>query len=260
MLHCKKIIALVVVMVAAGAQAKKRPRRPVDKPAAVEPAPPAPPPAAETPAPATPPSAPPAPTQPLPLAPPSAPAPPAAPPPVAPPAEPAAKPTEKPAEPAVDLEALAAEYAALRDELFRSRAKAELVGTALYQTRLAATFQYKAERAWPLKKVTLTVDDHPVRAAEAEGIEEPITLWEGFVAPGRHTLGVRVECGAVGDARAFYTAESSFTLEAVAGRQARVALSVDETGDGPQALARKKAGTFDLRVRAVVRSLERDAR
>jgi hypothetical protein len=156
---------------------------------------------------------------------------------------------------AIDLDALNAEYHALRDELFRSRAKAELLGSALFKTKLVTSFQYKAQRAWPLKRVTLRLDDQPVYAQEAPAAEEPIKLYEGFLAPGRHALAVHVECGAIGDTRLGYSAEDTFTFDVVDGKQARVELLVDETGDGPQPLAKKKSGDFDVRVRARVRSL-----
>jgi hypothetical protein len=178
------------------------------------------------------------------------------PPPVAPP------PPEAPAKPdkvAIDLEALSNDYHALRDELFRSRAKAEMVGKQLYKTRLRALFQYKAQRAWPLKKVTLKLDDQPVADQDSPNAgDDPIQIFEGFVAPGRHKLSVRVECGATGDPNQSYSAESSFIVEAVDGKQSRVKLSVDETGDGPQSLAKKKAGTFDVRIRGDVSTLKLD--
>jgi hypothetical protein len=159
---------------------------------------------------------------------------------------------------AADLESLNAEYHALRDELFRTRAKAELLGTALFKTRLVTTFRYLAQRAWPLKKVSLKLDDQPVYAADAPSAEDPIKIYEGFLAPGRHSLAVCVECGAVGDSRLGYAAEDTFVFEAADGKQARVELNVDETGDGPQPLSKKKAGDFDVRVRARVRSLGLD--
>jgi hypothetical protein len=192
--------------------------------------------------------------------PPPPPPPPAAPPPQAAPAPPPApEPPPKPDKAMIDLEALSNEYHSLRDELFRSRAKAEMVGKQLYKTRLVATFQYKAQRAWPLKKVTLKLDDQPVADQDAPNAsDDPIRLFEGFVAPGRHKVAVRVECGATGDANQSYTAESSFVVEAVDGKQSRVRLSVDETGDGPQSLAKNKAGTFDVRVRSDVVMLKLD--
>jgi hypothetical protein len=163
--------------------------------------------------------------------------------------------------PPVDLDALAVEYAALRDELFRARAKAELLGAALYKTRMTASLQYQAGRAWPLQKVTLRLDDQPVFAADAPAAgDEPLKLFDGFAVPGRHTVTLRVECGAVGSAHKGYATESTIAVDVPDGKQSRIAFVVDETGDGPQALAKKKQGTFDLRVRANIKLLEREAK
>ena len=63
-----------------------------------------------------------------------------------------------------------------------------------------------------------------------------------------------VECGAA--ANQSYAAEGTFTVETTTGKETRVQLSVDESGDGPQYLARKKTGTFDVRVRADVDAKE----
>ncbi len=184
---------------------------------------------------------------------------------VAPEPAPAAAPTPAPApaadKPKVDLESLNTEYHALRDELFRSRAKVELLGAALFKTRMVTMFQYKAQRAWPLKKVTLRIDDQPVYSVDAPAAsDDPIKIYEGFVAPGRHSLAIRVECGATGESRLSYSAEDTFVFDVADGKQARVELLVDETGDGPQPIANKKQGDFDVRVRARVKSLELNAK
>jgi hypothetical protein len=235
-------LLLIALLLATPALAKPR-RRPAAKPAAappVEKAPenlPALAPKEEPPPPATP--------EPPPQA---APAPP-----------PVPEPPPKPDKAMIDLEALQGEYQSLRDELFRSRAKAEMVGKQLYKTRMVATFQYKAQRAWPIKKVTLKLDDQPVADQDApNAADDPVKIFEGFVAPGRHKVSLRVECGATGDANQSYSAESSFIVEALDGKQARVKWVADETGDGPQSLAKKKDGTFDVRLRADVAMLKLD--
>ena len=71
---------------------------------------------------------------------------------------------------------------------------------------------------------------------------------------------MRVECGATGEASFGYATEDSFVFEAADGKQARIELTVDETGDGPAPLAKKKEGELDLRIRARVRSLAREAK
>jgi hypothetical protein len=161
--------------------------------------------------------------------------------------------------PSLDVGALEAEYHALRDELFRARAKAELVGQALFKTRLVVGFQYRAQRAWPLKKVALLLDDQPLKIVETPEAEEPVRLWEGFASPGRHVLALRAEAGGVGDPNARYVAAAEITFEIPDGKQQEVTWVVDESGDGPQSLSKKRQGRVDLRVRADIKTRELSA-
>jgi hypothetical protein len=157
----------------------------------------------------------------------------------------------------VDLDALNREYNQLRDDLFRSRAKAHLLGDALFKTKIVATFQYKAQRAWPIKKVTLKIDDQPVFTADSPSTQDPLKLYDGFAAPGKHTLAVHVDCGATGEDRVAYGAEGTFVVDVAENKQSNVNFTVDETGDGPTKIAKKREGTFDVRVRADLETVER---
>ena len=67
---------------------------------------------------------------------------------------------------------------------------------------------------------------------------------------------MRVEASGAGDPQAAYATEGLFAIEVPDGRQTRVQITVDETGDGPQALAKKKQGTFDVRIKAAVKTTE----
>jgi len=240
--------ALMIVLLSTTAYAapKKRPHPPIHHgPATPPPAPP--------PEPTTSEGAPPAdagpPTE-------SATAPPPAATPAPPPA-PMTTPEPAPSKANVDLDVLNREYNQLRDDLFRSRAKSHLLGDALFKTKLVATFQYKAQRAWPIKKVTLKIDDQPVFTVDAPATQDPLKLYDGFAAPGKHTLAVRVECGATGEDRVAYGAEGTFVIDVAENKQSNVAFVVDETGDGPQKIAKKREGTFDVRVRADLETVER---
>jgi hypothetical protein len=241
------VLATVIALGATTAPAKKRPRRPATVAPAV-PAPPALPPTNDTPVPPDGSARSPADEA-------SAPSP-------APAAAPAAPPPVTRQEPAaaskeIDLEALSAEYNQLRDELFRSRAKADLLGDALFKTKIATSFRYQAQRAWPLKRVTLRIDEQPVFSADSPTTNDPLQLYDGFVAPGRHTLSLKVECGATGESRVAYGAEGTFVIDIAEQKITRVNFVVDESGDGPEKLAKKRHGSFDVRVRADVETLDR---
>lgn len=236
------LLALPLQNAASGAPKKK----PHHKPAPVT-TPTPPPPAPESPTATTPDAQ----ANPAPPATENAPAPatPAPPPPPAPSPPPAPVETQTSSK-SVDLDSLANEYNQLRDELFRSRAKAHLIGDTLFKTKLTATFLYKAQRAWPIKKVTLRIDDQPVFTVETPSVTDPLKLYDGFIAPGKHTLSLHVECGAVGEDRVGYGSDGNFTVDVAENKVTTVKLSVDESGDGPQKLAKKHEGSFDVRVRA----------
>ncbi len=242
------ILILVLSTAAWAAPKKKHPKKPAETTTTTTP-----PPAETTP--------PPAETTPPPDAAPAAestppPATPTPPPPTPPPA-PMTTPEPTPTKANVDLDALNSEYNNLRDELFRSRAKAHLLGDALFKTKIVATFQYKAQRAWPIKKVTLKIDDQPVFTADSPATQDALKLYDGFAAPGRHSLAVRVECGATGEDRVAYGAEGTFVVDVAENKQSNITFVVDETGDGPERLAKKREGSFDVRVRADVQQQER---
>ena len=68
---------------------------------------------------------------------------------------------------------------------------------------------------------------------------------------------MRVDCGATGEDRVAYGAEGTFVVDVAENKQSNVAFVVDETGDGPTKIAKKREGTFDVRVRADVETVER---
>jgi hypothetical protein len=236
-------LAILMFSTVATAAPKKRPHAPSKHPSLTAPAPtPTPEPTAtETPAPAA-------------EAPVAAESPPPAPP---PPPAPMTTPEPTITKPSIDLDVLNNEYNQLRDELFRSRAKAHLLGDALFKTKINASFQYKAQRAWPIKKVTLKIDDQPVFTVDSPATNDPLKLYDGFAAPGKHTLALRVECGATGEDRVAYGAEGTFVVDLAENKQTNVHFVVDESGDGPGKIAKKREGTFDVRVRADLETVER---
>src|SRR5262245_33157760 len=121
---------------------------------------------------------------------------------------------------------------------------------------MVVTFRYEAGRAWPLKKLTLRLDDRPVFTADSVNGSEPQKVFETVAAPGRHVLTARVEAAGTGEDRITYTTENSFGIDLADGKLTRVELTIDESGSGPGPLAKRKAGSFDVQVKANVKSLE----
>ncbi len=229
------MIAAVAAPVSVGARPVKRHARPsTPPPPATPPSVPSPPALANEP-------------EPTPAATPAAPAPTAPPAPEAPPAR---------TKSSVELDALVAEYGSIRDELFRSRAKAAVLGEALLKTQVVVTFRYEAGRAWPLKKLTLRLDERPVFSADSVAGNEPQKIFETIATPGRHSLTARVEASGTGEDRIGYSTENTFSFDLADGRLTKVELVVDENGSGAGPFVKKKEGSFDLRVKANVKSVE----
>lgn len=248
-----RILAAVAAMAmswsvaSAPAYAKGKKRPPAPRPAPQNPTPPATPPqVASPPALANEPEPMPVPKEAPPAAAPAAPAP-------TPPPEPPPPPKTKST---VELDALVNEYGAIRDELFRSRAKAAVLGEALLKTQLVVMFRYEAGRAWPLKKITLKLDERPVYSGDSVNGSDWAKIFETTAAAGRHVLTVRIEANGVGEDRISYATEDSFGFDLADNKLSRVELVVDETGSGPAPLAKKKQGSFDVRVSAKVKALE----
>ncbi len=207
-------------------------------------------------APATPPSVPSPPAlsnEPEPMAAPAAPAPSVSTPAPAAPAPYEAQPVKTKS--AVELDGLVNEYSAIRDELFRSRAKAAVLGEALLKTSLEVSFRYEAGRAWPLRKLMLRLDERPVFSADSVTGTDMTKVFETVAAPGRHVLTVRVEANGTGEDRISYATENAFGFDIADGKITRVEINLDEVGSGPATIAKKKEGSFDLRVKANVKSI-----
>jgi len=176
--------------------------------------------------------------------PPPAPSPSAAP---APSPEPEASPTPEPGagDKGIDVDALRREADAVRDELFRSRAKVRTITSSLYSSKISVDLKYGAGRFFTLRRLIIKLDgarifDDPEGLAKAAG-----PLFEGFLAPGRHTLSFRVEATSKDDETFTYITEDTFAFEAKAGKLSRVSASMDEDGSIAD-------GTYDVRLKVKV--------
>jgi hypothetical protein len=135
---------------------------------------------------------------------------------------------------AATLERLRAEHAAVKDALFRSRARRETLESALLSTQLSAQLSWQGGRRHALKAAELRLDG--VRlwdAGETPPGDRPVILAPRGVAAGTHVLGLRVEVRGRENPKLGYVSEQSFTLVLAEGRKTTVAIKVDEDGSLP---------------------------
>jgi hypothetical protein len=152
----------------------------------------------------------------------------------APRAEPPAPPPSEKTKGGPSVEALRAQYEALKDELFRSRARRETLEGALLATQLLPVIRWDGGRHHSVTRAEVRLDG--VRLWEsAEGLvgDKPVDLAAKSAPPGPHVLGVRVEVHSRDDAKLGYVSDQSFTVVLPEGKKTRVEITVDESGSAP---------------------------
>src|SRR3569833_2118913 len=88
-----------------------------------------------------------------------------------------------------DVASLRQEYLSLRDELFKSRARANAVASQLYSTRITIRFTWASGRYYGVSKASVRLDGATVYEDNGGGIAaDDGVRFDGYVAPGRHLV------------------------------------------------------------------------
>ena len=160
----------------------------------------------------------------------------------------------------LDIDALRQEYLKLRDELFRSRARAAAVASGLYSTKLRIHLDYDSARFYTVTRSTVRLDGANVfdDAAGAIGTDR-VPRFDGYVAPGRHFISVRVEAVGKDDDRFVSITDSTFSIQATAGKDIVVRVRARDAGDIPYAWEKREQGSYKLYLDVAVEAVERAA-
>ena len=147
--------------------------------------------------------------------------------------------TAPPVAPTIDLAKLRAEYDRLRDELFRARARAELVEEGIYASKLGATLRWKGAPDFILHRAEIRLDGNAVwDSGEKPLVDELIKVSERPIKPGAHTVTVKIEVrpGKKGEkehADLGYESEQTFVVQVPDAGTTTVAFTADDDGDLP---------------------------
>jgi hypothetical protein len=157
-----------------------------------------------------------------------------------------------------DVDALRQEYLKLRDELFASRARAATVASAMYSTKITLKLTYTSGRFYNVRRATVRLDGANVYDdTDGKIAGDDAVRFEGFVAPGRHLVTVRVEAAGKDDDRFTSATETTAVVVAPAAKDVIVAARASDGGDLPYAWKSKEAGTYDLRIAIDVKTAAR---
>lgn len=178
--------------------------------------------------------------------------PPEAPKPDATPATPAAPPVETKVEAdkhddTGEVDALRQEYLTLRDELFKSRARANAVASALYSTRISIKLTYTTARYYNPAKASIRLDGASVYENASGAIAgDDGVRFDGYVAPGKHLITFRVEATGKDDDTFTSTTETQIVVKAVPNKDLVVSAKAHDAGDIAYEWKRKERGSYGL--------------
>jgi hypothetical protein len=147
--------------------------------------------------------------------------------------------TAPPTPATIDLAKLRAEYDRLRDELFRARARAELVEEGIYASKLGATLRWKGAPDFILHRAEVRFDGNAVwDSGEKPLVDELIKVSERSIKPGPHTVTVKMEVrpGKKGEkehADLGYESEQTFVVVVPEAGTTTAELTADDDGDLP---------------------------
>ena len=162
---------------------------------------------------------------------------------------------EKPAADAGDVDSLRQEYLSLRDELFKSRARANAVASQLYSTRIQVKLTYTTARFYNPAKASIRLDGASVYEDATGAIAGDDGIrFDGYVAPGRHLITFRVEATGKDDDSFTSTTESQIVVKAIAGKNLIVAAKARDSGDIAYEWKRSEHGSYGLGIDVAVQA------
>ncbi len=169
----------------------------------------------------------------------------------------------EPAEPApaadADVDTLRQEYLSLRDELFKSRARANTVASQLYSTRVQIKLTYTTARFYNPAKASIRLDGANVFENTGGAIAGDDNIrFDGYVAPGRHLITFHVEATGKDDDSFTSVTETQIVVKAVAGKDLVVAAKAKDSGDIAYEWKRKEKGSYGLGIDVAVKTTKRD--
>lgn len=166
---------------------------------------------------------------------------------------------DQPDAPGADDEALAAlrgELSTLLDELIQARTRASVLAKNLFRTQVDITLLRRAD-AQNLAGLKLLLDGVPVHDSDGARLgDDEVKLFEGYVAPGVHEIGVEIAEHAKEDATYRYRRSERFRIEVKKDTRAKVDIVLRDRSDMAEELPEGDEGRYDVRTELRVEPVE----
>ena len=132
------------------------------------------------------------------------------------------------------VERLRSEHAAIKDALYRSRARKDTLEGALLSTQIIPVLKWEGGGRYLLKQAELRLDGVRIwDASQGTPGDRPVTLAPRGLPAGAHVLGVRIEVRLRDNPKLGYLSEQSFSLAVREGKKTTVEITIDEDGSPP---------------------------
>jgi hypothetical protein len=155
-----------------------------------------------------------------------------------------------------DVDALRQEYLSLRDELYKSRARANAVASQLYSTRITLRFTWASGRFYGVNKASIRLDGATVFEDAAGAIAgDDGVRFDGYIAPGRHLVTFHVEATGKDDDSFTSSTESQVVVKAVPNKDLVVAAKGKDSGDIAFAWKKVEHGSYGLGIDVAVKTV-----
>jgi hypothetical protein len=158
------------------------------------------------------------------------------------------------------IEELQKEYEKIREGLFASRARAAAVSSALYSSKVQVFLRYGTPRFFHVSRAVIRLDGASVYDDATSAIAtDNVMRFDGFVAPGKHQVTIRVDAETKDDPGYTTSTESTFTIDVPARRQVTLKATAEDAGDMGYSWGKKTKGSYRLRLDVDVEGKSLDA-
>lgn len=164
--------------------------------------------------------------------------------------------------PAADLSPLRDEFTSVMDDLVQTRARIATLGRSLFSTKIRIDVQDRSGDEQTLTRIAVMLDGAPVfraQGAEFNG-EDGKRVFEGFAAPGPHTVIVEVEMRARDGDTYRYTLRDAYRFEVIRNKMTEVVVILDGESEIAEDFADDGEGEYDVRTRFRVATRDLEAR
>lgn len=164
--------------------------------------------------------------------------------------------------PPPDLTPLHDEFNSVMDDLVQTRARIATLGRSLFRTKIRIDVQDRSGDEQSLTRIAVMLDGAPVfraQGAEFAG-EDGKRVFEGFAAPGPHTVTVEVEMRARDGDVYRYTLRDAYRFEVIRDKMTEVVVVLDGESDIAADFPDDGEGEYDVRTRFRVATRDLEAR